>query len=136
MKPIKIKKKWLITAEIVLLLFGIGFIFFRFIIGGNEDTWIQDENGIWVEHGNSSEIPAYVSWQKAAIICAKDLFNNLTGEKNSQCLGTCANYAVDIVHVPRIAEDNLPQNQCRDYGNGFVSHFIELDKNGEIVRIV
>ncbi len=63
-------------------------------------------------------------------------FNNFTEEKNSQCLGTCGDYAVDIVHVPRTEGDNLIENQCEDYKTGKVNHFIELDKNGEIVRIV
>lgn len=121
---------------IVFLLLLIGFVIFRFIIGGNEDTWIKDEKGVYVKHGNPSETPGYVFWQQAAILCAKDIFENFTEEKNSQCLGTCGNYAVDFVHVPRSEEDNLVENQCSDYGNGIVNHFIELDENGEIVRIV
>jgi len=66
---------------------------------------------------------------------------------NSQCLGVievpnddCDNsdyeYAVDIVHVPRTQEDNLAENQCEAYRNKSVSHFIELDKEGNVVRIV
>ncbi len=59
---------------------------------------------------------------------------------NSQCLGTIEvdneKYVVDIVHVPRTEEDNLPENQCEDFRTGKVKHFIELDKNGKVVRIV
>ncbi len=54
---------------------------------------------------------------------------------SSQCIGVCGNYAVDIVHVPRNEEDNLQENQCEDYREGKVSRFIELDKDGNIVRI-
>jgi len=61
-------------------------------------------------------------------------------EFSSQCLGTIyvngIGYVVDIVHVPRSKEDNKIENQCQDYREGKVSHFIELDKNGEIVRII
>lgn len=61
-------------------------------------------------------------------------------EFNSQCLGTIEvdgeKYAVDIVHVPRTEEDNLPENQCEDYITGKVSHFVELDKDGNVVRII
>ena len=131
----KIKKIYLIIGIVILLLIA-GWIFVRFVIGRDEDSWIKDEKGIYVKHGNPSETPAYVAWQQAAIACASDLFNNMTEEANSQCLGTCGNYAVDIVHVPRTEEDNLAENQCEDYGSGIVTHFIELDKNGEIVRIV
>lgn len=131
----KIKKSYIIIG-IVLLLIVIGWIFVRFVIGGNEDNWIKDEKGIYVKHGNPSETPGYVIWQKAAIACAYDKFTNFAEEKNSQCLGICGNYAVDLVNVPRTEEDNLTENQCSDYGKGMVTHFIELDKNEEIVRIV
>ena len=54
---------------------------------------------------------------------------------SSQCLGVVGGYAVDIVHVPRTEEDNLPENQCEDYREGRVSKFIELDKDGNVIRI-
>jgi len=131
----KIKKSYIIIG-IVLLLILISWIFVRFVVGGSEDNWIKDEKGIYVKHGNPKETPGYVIWQKAAIACAFDNFKNFTGEINSQCLGICGNYAIDLVHVPRSEEDNLTENQCSDYGKGIVNHFIELDKNGEIVRIM
>ncbi len=131
----KIKREYIIIG-IVLLLIVIGWIFLRFIIGGNEDSWIKDSRGVYIKHGSPSSTPGYVTWQQATISCADDLFANFTQEKSSQCLGTCGNYAVDIVHVPRTEEDNLAENQCADYGNGIINNFIELDKNGEIVRIV
>ena len=55
---------------------------------------------------------------------------------SNQCLGTCENYAVDIVHVPRIEDDNKIENQCLEYREGKIKHFIELDRDGNIVRIV
>lgn len=61
-------------------------------------------------------------------------------EFSSQCLGTIEvdgeGYAVDIVHVPRTEEDNLPENQCEDFRTGKVKHFVELDKDGNVVKIV
>ena len=80
-----------------------------------------------------------VSKQRNAIDCAKKLYNQnkLEGvEFESQCLGVCGDYAVDIVHVPRNSDDNKPENQCVAYREGDVNHFIELDKDGNIVRIV
>ena len=71
---------------------------------------------------------------------------------SSQCLGSIVvtegipffkwfsknvtEYVVDIVHAPRDDEDNLLENQCEDYRAGKVKHFIELDKDGKIVRVV
>ena len=71
------------------------------------------------------------------IVCAQNLYDAFSRrevEIDSQCLGTCGNYAVDIVHVPRNATDNLVENQCEAYRNGQVSGFIELDKDGNVVR--
>ena len=125
-------KKWIII-EIVAV-----FIILIFILRGSEDDWIRDSRGVYVEHGKPAEIPSYVLEQKDAINCA---FNLYDGEKannvtfNSQCFGSCGNYSVDIVHVPRIAEDNLAENQCLDFMEKKTSHFIELDNNGNVVRI-
>ena len=58
---------------------------------------------------------------------------------DSQCLGTCdlgGGYAVDIVHSPREDVDNEIENQCESFRNGDVNKFIELDRDGKIVRII
>lgn len=91
------------------------------------------------EQGVSASTSEYVKEQQEAVICANNIYqqekeNN--AEFNSQCLGTCMDFAVDIVHVPRTDEDNKSENQCESYRNGKVGHFIELDKDGKIVRLV
>jgi len=108
------------------------------LIRGPEDSWIKDSRGVYVKHGAPANTPNYVTEQQDAIACAGNLYQQKKAEEmqfNSQCLGKCGNYAVDIVHVPRNEEDNLQENQCVDYQLGIVTKFIELDKNGEIVRI-
>ncbi|MFH1503424.1 MAG: hypothetical protein ABIE36_02090 [Candidatus Diapherotrites archaeon] len=127
-------KRSLLVLVIILILVFLGIILL--IIRGDEDNWIKDSRGVWIKHGNPSEIPNYVLEQQEIINCALEKFNNFTGEINSQCLDTCKDYVVDIVHVPRTEEDNLIENQCSDFREGKVSHFIELDKEGEIVRII
>jgi len=125
-------KKWIIIGIVAALIILV------FVLRGNEDDWIKDSRGVYVEHGKPAGIPSYVLEQKEAINCASSLYD---GEKvkgaifNSQCLGRCGNYSVDIVHVPRIAEDNLAENQCLDFMEKKTSHFIELDNNGNVVRI-
>ncbi|MFH1451519.1 MAG: hypothetical protein ABIF89_02865 [bacterium] len=43
---------------IILLIILGGWFFIRFVLGGDEDTWIC-QNGQWVKHGNpSSQKPA------------------------------------------------------------------------------
>ncbi|MEK6827709.1 MAG: hypothetical protein AABX99_04465 [Nanoarchaeota archaeon] len=129
------KKSFLIAGIFLIILFGI-FLFFRF----NEDNWIKDNSGVWIKHGNPAEIPDYVLAQQSVINCSADLYMKAALSSviqlNSQCLGTCGDYAVDIVHVPRIAEDDKTENQCESYLYGKVNHFIELDRNGSVVRIV
>jgi len=126
---------WIIAILIGILAL---WLFIRFFVGGNEDNWIKDSRGIWIKHGNPSEIPNYVLVQQQAISCALNLYRANETKLNffSQCLGVCENYAVDIVSVPRTSDDNLIENQCSDYIDGKVGQFIELNKYGNIVRVV
>ncbi len=127
-------KYWALALAVILISAGI-FLLIRAISG--EDSWIKDSRGVYVKHGSPASVPDYVSEQKEAVECAYVKYNGLTEGKDSQCLGVCGNYAVDIVHVPRTDEDDLTENQCEEYRNGTVSHFIELSyETGEIVRIV
>ena len=130
------KWKYKLIIGIILSFIVIGGFFLTLRGLSGEDSWIKNNKGQWIKHGNPAETPSYVLEQQQAINCALNKFENFTEEKNSQCLGVCGNYAVDIVHVPRIQEDNDVGNQCEDYISGKVNHFIELDKNGEVVRIV
>jgi len=131
-------KKNLIWVAIVIAILVIGIMVFR---PGGEDSWIKDERGVWIKHGNPSKTPDYVLEQQEIIDAALSLYEQKKGEGmefNSQCLGTLEEfgYVLDIVHVPRNEEDNRSENQCEDFKQGIVNHFIELDKDGNIVRIV
>ncbi len=76
----------------------------------------------------------------AAIAAAKALF--IKSEANGLDLtnGPCitnnliADWVVDVVHNPRTAVDDQPENQCSAYRNGTAHHFVELDLNGQFVR--
>ena len=128
----KKKSLWIVGIAILIIVIGL-FMIFRI---GSEDSWIKDSRGIYIKHGVPSNTPSYVLEQQEAINCALNKFENFNEETNSQCLGVCGNYAVDVVHVPRSEEDNKAENQCEAYRNGEVSNFIELDKEGNIVRII
>lgn len=43
-------------------------------------------------------------------------------------------WVLDIVHHPRTAIDNLPENQCPSFLEGRAKHFVELDIEGRVVR--
>ena len=129
------KKAWLILI-IVIVLIILGVMIFR---PGGEDSWIKDERGVWIKHGYPANTPDHVIEQQAVISGALELYGQEKLEGmgfSSQCLGVVGEYAVDVVHVPRSDEDNLVENQCEAYRSGEVSHFIELDKDGVVVRVV
>lgn len=72
------------------------------------------------------------------LACAFALYSGLIRvgvELDSQCLGVCDAYSVDIVHVPRAPADDFEENECREYREGITSGIIELDHEGNIVRI-
>jgi hypothetical protein len=128
-------KKVVFIIIAVVLVLAIVFVLLR----SDEDSWIKDSRGVWIEHGNPSKIPAYVIEQQSLLENVSQLYLEKQQQGmnfSSQCLGTIDDYAIDIVHVPRTQEDNLVENQCADFRNGTVSHFVELDKDGNVVRIV
>ncbi len=130
------KLSYMLTVVAIMIL--VIFLLLRGFNGG-EDNWIKDSKGIWIKHGNPSSTPNEVLVQQNAIACANDLYQKAKQSNmqfTSQCLGTCSDYSVDIVHVPRIAEDNEIENQCLDYRNKVTKYFIELDKDGNIIRVV
>lgn len=75
-----------------------------------------------------------------AIRLAKELYERKKREGVDLAQGPCLSeeivpdWCVDIAHEPRMAVDNLPQNQCRSYRTGRVHHFVELDPEGNLIR--
>lgn len=43
-------------------------------------------------------------------------------------------WVADIVHTPRQAVDDLPENQCQEYRAGRAFRRVELDPDGNVVR--
>jgi hypothetical protein len=74
-----------------------------------------------------------------------DLAKKLYLEKKAQGMdfnnGPClsdniqTDWVVDIAHNPRQPIDNLPENQCTAFREGKAHHFVELDTNGNLIRI-
>lgn len=55
---------------------------------------------------------------------------------NGPCLGIVApDWVADITHNPRQPLDDEPENQCADFREGRVHHFIELDLDGKLIRV-
>lgn len=122
----------IIFLIIVFVILGLRFYY------SSEDSWVKDSRGVYVKHGNPNFMLPEVEAQISLIESAVELYKSkkIAGmEFDSQCLGTIREYVVDIVHSPRTDEDNMQKNQCEDFLTGKVKHFIELDKDGNVVRI-
>jgi hypothetical protein len=80
------------------------------------------------------------SQKEQAIQLASQLFQSKEEEgmdfSNGPCLAEeiIEDWSADIVHLPRNAEDNKPENQCQYYRKGKTHHFIELSLDGDLVR--
>ena len=90
--------------------------------------------------GNSQVIEEFIEagTEEEAFFCAYQLYEKRKSEGmkfESQCLGVCGDYAVDIVHVPREKVDDKPENKCPSYIEGKVKHFIEFDQEGNLFRM-
>ena len=76
-----------------------------------------------------------------AVIRAKAIFQKLQAEQFDFSRGPCIaedlmpNWVADVVHNPRTALDDLPENQCQAFAKGSAQHFVELDMQGEAIRI-
>lgn len=44
-------------------------------------------------------------------------------------------WVADLVHVPRVPEDDLPANKCASLEENKNVHLVELDLEGNVVRI-
>lgn len=73
-----------------------------------------------------------------AIVACKDLCQNARAGgadlSSGPCLGNPLQeikpqWVCDIAHLPRIASDNLPENQCSAFREGKANNFVELDEN-------
>jgi len=122
-------KNYLIYTVVALAVVVLALIII--LLRGNEFNLLGKQ-------GDSSSVSDKVQMQENALRCAHELYNDFASSKiriDSQCLGVCFGYAVDFVHVPRNSSDDSKENQCSDYASGRVVNFIELDRNGDVVRV-
>ncbi len=56
---------------------------------------------------------------------------------NGPCLSNALmpGWVADIAHNPRQEVDNLPENQCSNFLEGQAQHFVELDLEGNLIRV-
>lgn len=76
-----------------------------------------------------------------AVAQAKELYRQamLNNEdlSNGPCLSNdlIPDWVADIAHNPRQAVDNQPENQCSAFREGRAHHFVELDLEGNVIKV-
>lgn len=102
--------------------------------------------GIWLIYDRSGKREPQVSDETGAaqedvIRYGKELIREQQGAGADLASGPCLDNAdafpgwvIDIAHNPREALDNDPRNQCSAYPNR-AGHFIELDPDGNLIRV-
>lgn len=91
-------------------------------------------NKAFVKGISKSDIETAVNQAKYFYRQKKDRGEDLS---NGPCLteSLMPNWVVDIVHNPRVPIDDLPENQCQTLREGRVIHFVELDLEGNLIRV-
>lgn len=76
-----------------------------------------------------------------ALTKAKTIFKEKMAEGIDMTAGPCLSnelmldWVLDVAHNPREPEDDLPENQCSALRKGEAHHFVELDENGDLIKI-
>lgn len=76
-----------------------------------------------------------------AVKKAQDVYKSRVGTGDDLSTGPCLSndllpdWVVDVAHNPRQKIDDLPENQCQAFIEGRATHFVELDLDGEVIRI-
>lgn len=76
-----------------------------------------------------------------AVIRAKDVYRKAREGGLDLSTGPCLSndlmpgWVADVVSNPRTSVDDLPHNQCAAFLEGRAQHFVELDTQGNLVRV-
>lgn len=96
--------------------------------------YLQNNKPVGYKPGNKFEEDIAVNQAKFFYKQSKDRGEDF---KDGKCLTNALmdGWVVDIVHDPRQPMDDLPENQCEAYVVGGSARLVELDTEGNIVRV-
>jgi hypothetical protein len=126
-KPKQIGKAIVTVVVFLLMLFVAITLIMKFTSG------VEDE-----PKGSGKKI---TSFETELILQAQHIYEQKKQQGWDFSTGPCLSdnlaslYVVDIAHDPRQAIDDLPENQCPAFINGLIKNFIELDPEGQLIRI-
>lgn len=96
--------------------------------------------GVLLMVKKSSTVPQENASQKAVTL-AKKIYDEKKLQnvdfKDGPCLSEnlMPDWVADIAHNPRQPVDDMPKNQCAAFREGIAHHFVELDLQGNVIRI-
>lgn len=76
-----------------------------------------------------------------AVAQAKELYRQVMMNSEDLSTGPCLSnnlipdWVLDIAHNPRQPIDNQPENQCSAFREGKAHHFVELDLDGNVIKV-
>jgi hypothetical protein len=75
-----------------------------------------------------------------AVVAAEEAYASAEAEgvdfAPGPCLGIVLDgWVADVAHEPRQPVDDRPENQCGAYRSGEADHFVELDPDGNVIRV-
>jgi hypothetical protein len=92
--------------------------------------------------GGSESEQVSPSDRDRAVDQAQAAYDEFAGSVADLSIGPCISeslpglpdWVVDIAHDPRQSIDDAPENQCQRYRDGEAEHFVELDKDGTLIK--
>lgn len=96
---------------------------------------------LWFNTEKKEYQPGLSSEDDKAVNQAQLLFSQIKETNTDLSKGPCLTNALmpswvaDLAHNPREPVDNLPENQCKAFIEGSAKHFVELDLNGNVIKV-
>jgi len=128
-KPVQIGKTVVAIVVFLLMLFAVIMI----VVRCSPQATTNDEP--------KSSGKKITSFEEDLVQQAQQIYFQKKAQKVDFTNGPCisdnlaSSYVVDIAHEPRQAIDDLPENQCPAFLSGKIKHFIELNPEGNLIRI-
>ena len=129
-KPVIIGKVVLYFVGGIIVIFVAVMLFLRF--QSVEKVEVFEEKVVTSQ---------YTSFEMELVVQAQRVFEAKKEEgwdfSNGPCLSNnlLGEWVIDVAHSPREAIDDLPENQCTAYLTKKITHFIELDPEGNLIRL-
>lgn len=122
------------------LIFVIIFLAILMVVGCGAEGNNQIEDTAEALTGLNKVGVKQAASQDLAIARCREIFQQKVARGEDMNTGPCLaeeiveGWACDVAHNPREDIDNDPANQCQSFRDGQVTHFVELDQSGVLIK--